>query len=97
MKWIRLAVNDIFFVLDQKMAETTLDANTAELAGLTRGDPEDYLMNTLRARIAAGHDAWIIGHRALPDPTRHSLEPYGAPGRHWIRAAAVYYMATVPS
>jgi hypothetical protein len=96
MKWIRLAVNDLFFMLDQKMAEQTLDANTAEVQGLTRGDPEDYVMNIVRARIAVGHDTWIIGHRALPDATRHTLDPYGSPGRHWIRAASVYYLGTVP-
>ena len=97
MRWIRLAVNDLFFMLDLPMAERTLEANMTELGGLTREDPADYLMNTLRARIAVGHDAWIIGHRALPDLNRHQLEPYGAACRHWIRAGGVYYLATVPS
>lgn len=89
-------MNDLFFVLDQKMAEQTLDANVSEVGPLTRGDPGEYLMNTLRTRLAANHDVWIIGHRALPDPARHTLDPYGSPGRHWIRAAAVYYLANVP-
>jgi hypothetical protein len=93
---IRLAVNDLFFVLDEKMAEKTLEANIAEVGPLSKQDPGDYLMNTLRARLASGHDAWIIGHRALPDPTRHTLDPYGSAGRHWIHAPAVYYLASLP-
>ncbi|WP_073259111.1 hypothetical protein [Cryptosporangium aurantiacum] len=93
---VRLAINDLFFVLDEKMCEKTLEANLAEVGPLSRQDAGDYMMNTLRARLSTGHDAWIIGHRALPDPSRHTLDPYGSPGRHWIRAAAVYYLANVP-